>query len=240
MCVSRTAMPVLTMKICPVPPIGRRGAPQAEREEHSVRRCKADAEQTRLKILEAAEMLFAERGIARTTLEQIARAAGVTRGAFYWHFKDKTAVLSALYERTTAPQLALIREASEQADLTDPLAFLECSGTRFLSVFAADKCQQRMHRIMSNAAMTEETAAWLAEANVELWRVFQRLLARAGEAGQLTDELTPDEVAVSLMVMFNGLLNEWLRSDRAFPLDTLGAKLLHHHITSLRRNGGAA
>lgn len=205
-----------------------------------MRRCKADAEQTRQKILEAAEVLFAEHGIARTTLEQIARTAGVTRGAFYWHFKDKMDVLSALYDRTTAPQLALIREASEQADLTDPLTFLESSGTRFLSIFAADKSQQRMHRIMSNAAMSDETAAWLAQANTELRQVFQRLLGRAGATGQLTDDLTPDEVAVSLMVMFNGLLNEWLRSDRAFSLDTLGTKLLHHHITSLRRKPACA
>jgi len=200
-----------------------------------VRRSKADAEQTRLTILEAAETLFSEHGIARTTLEQIARSAGVTRGAVYWHFKDKTDVLSALYERTTAPQLALIQVASEQEDLADPLEFLERTGIRFLALFASDKSQQRMHRIMSNAALSEDTAAWLAEANAELWHVFQRLVRRAGEAGQLTDELTPDEVAVSLMVMFNGLLNEWLRSDRAFPLEVLGARLVHHHFASLRR-----
>ena len=46
-----------------------------------MRRSKADAEQTRLEILNAAEILFSKHGIARTTLEQIARAAGVTRGA---------------------------------------------------------------------------------------------------------------------------------------------------------------
>lgn len=203
-----------------------------------MRRSKADAEQTRQKILEAAERLFSEQGIARSTLEQIARAAGVTRGAFYWHFRDKTAVLSALYERTAAPQLALIRAASEQESLDDPLAFLEATGQDFLALFAADKSQQRMHLIMTNAALSEETGAWLAELNAELWRVFLRLVGRAGEAGLLTDALSVEEVAVSLMVMFNGLLNEWLRSDKGFDLPGLGAKLLHHHITSLRRAPG--
>lgn len=200
-----------------------------------MRRSKADAEQTRLKILDAAELLFSEHGIARTTLEQIARAAGVTRGAFYWHFKDKTAVLSALHERTSGPKLSLIKAASEQEDLDDPLAFLEQSGSDYLAVFAEDKSQQRMHLIMSSAAQTEETSAWLAQSNAELWSLFLRLVGRAGSAGQLTHKLTTEEVAVSLMVTFNGLLNEWLRSNKHFDLAGLGPKLLHHHIESLRR-----
>ena len=200
-----------------------------------MRRSKADAEQTRQKILAAAELLFSEQGIARTTLEQIARSAGATRGAFYWHFKDKTAVLNALYERTAAPQLALIQAAAEAKDLDDPLTFLETTGADFLALFAADKSQQRMHLIMTNAALSEETGAWLAELNAELWRVFLRLVGRAGEAGLLIEELSVEEVTVSLMVTFNGLLNEWLRSDKAFDLAGLGAKLLRHHVNSLRR-----
>ena len=208
---------------------GRRGG------GHRVRRCKADAEQTRLRILDAAELLFSERGIALTTLEQIARAAGVTRGAFYWHFKDKTAVLTALHESISAPQLALIRAASEQETLEDPLEFLETTGRDFLALFAADPRQQRMHIILSNAALPEETRAWLTALNAELWQVFRRLLDRADSANLLTDRLTPEEVTISLMVMFNGLLNEWLRGGKMFDLSRTGAKLLHHHISALRR-----
>ena len=51
-----------------------------------MRRTKEQAEQTRVAILEAAERLFLEKGVAQCSLEQIARAAGVTRGAVYWHF----------------------------------------------------------------------------------------------------------------------------------------------------------
>ena len=53
------------------------------------RRTKFEAEKTRNAILDAAEKVFYKRGVARTSLEQIARAAHVTRGAVYWHFHDK-------------------------------------------------------------------------------------------------------------------------------------------------------
>ena len=54
-----------------------------------MRRSKAEAEATRESLLTAAEQLFAEQGIGSTRLSDVASAAGVTRGAIYWHFKNK-------------------------------------------------------------------------------------------------------------------------------------------------------
>mgnify|MGYP000926718169 CR=1 FL=1 len=54
-----------------------------------VKKSKADAELTRQHLLDAAELLFLERGVSRTSLQHIATAAGATRGAIYWHFKDR-------------------------------------------------------------------------------------------------------------------------------------------------------
>ena len=53
------------------------------------RRTKAEAESTRAAILDAAEVLFYQHGVSRTTLEKIALAANVTRGAIYWHFENR-------------------------------------------------------------------------------------------------------------------------------------------------------
>ena len=51
-----------------------------------MRRTKEDAQLTREVLLDAAEVLFAQRGVSRTSLQEIAKAAGMTRGAVYWHF----------------------------------------------------------------------------------------------------------------------------------------------------------
>ena len=56
-----------------------------------VRKTKEEAEQTRKELIQAARRVFHQCGVSRSTLEKIAKAAGVTRGAVYWHFKDKAA-----------------------------------------------------------------------------------------------------------------------------------------------------
>ncbi|MBY0410356.1 MAG: TetR family transcriptional regulator, partial [Burkholderiaceae bacterium] len=53
------------------------------------RRTKEDANATRTRLIDAAESVFLQKGVSRASLNDIARAAGTTRGAIYWHFKDK-------------------------------------------------------------------------------------------------------------------------------------------------------
>src|SRR3954470_16660398 len=66
-----------------------------------VRRTKEEALATRHSILDAAELLFEKRGVSRTSLQDIAEAAGVTRGAIYWHFQGKEDLFTAMMERAT-------------------------------------------------------------------------------------------------------------------------------------------
>lgn len=68
-----------------------------------MRRTKEDAEKTRLAILEAAERLFLERGVAHTSLDVIAREAGVTRGAVYWHFQNKAHLFHEMLSQVRLP-----------------------------------------------------------------------------------------------------------------------------------------
>ena len=63
------------------------------------RRTKEEAQATRDRILDAAELEFQRHGVSRTSLQAIARAAGVTRGAIYWHFKNKPDLFKAMLKR---------------------------------------------------------------------------------------------------------------------------------------------
>ena len=68
-----------------------------------MRRTKEDAEKTRIALLASAERLFLDKGVAHTSLDQIARDAGVTRGAVYWHFQNKAHLFHEMLNQVRLP-----------------------------------------------------------------------------------------------------------------------------------------
>src|SRR5687767_6375812 len=67
-----------------------------------MRKTKEDAAQTRQLVLDTALSVFSRKGYAATTLDDIAKEASLTRGAIYWHFKDKAELYSVLIQETSA------------------------------------------------------------------------------------------------------------------------------------------
>ena len=65
-----------------------------------MRKTKAEAQKTREQLLQSALDTFYRQGVAKTPLQAIARNAGVTRGALYWHFKNKEELFEELFRQT--------------------------------------------------------------------------------------------------------------------------------------------
>ncbi|MCR6671917.1 TetR/AcrR family transcriptional regulator [Devosia ginsengisoli] len=103
--------------------------------------------ETRGLLLTAARKLFAERGFAETGTPDIVAAAGVTRGALYHHFADKTALFAAVVEAEHAAVAQGI-EAAGDAMPTDPVAALLAGGNAF---FAAMRDEGRRRILLVDA-----------------------------------------------------------------------------------------
>lgn len=199
-----------------------------------MRRSKEDAEQTRQAVLDAAEEIFCSQGVAAATLEKISRRAGVTRGALYWHFKDKADLLAALHERSRPVQDALIRAAAQNGH-EDPLGLLEQAAIDMLVAFEQDARQQRMFMIMNFGSPDEGHTVWLQQVNTELFRTLLRLICQAEQKGELKPDFSANEVTVIMIATVNGLIGDWLRSGRLFPLADLGARLIKRQMSLFRR-----
>lgn len=76
-------------------------------------------EATRAAILAAAQALFADRGFAATTVDAIAEAAGVAKGAVYHHFSSKEAVFEAVFESASVSLVGRVMAAAQGRDLID-------------------------------------------------------------------------------------------------------------------------
>jgi AcrR family transcriptional regulator len=94
----------------------------------------------RERLLAQARDLFAARGYAAVGTEEIVRAAGVTRGALYHQFRDKSALFEAVVEAVEAETTAAI--AAQAAGADDPLQALRLGGRAFLAICADPRVER--------------------------------------------------------------------------------------------------
>jgi TetR/AcrR family acrAB operon transcriptional repressor len=113
------------------------------------RRTKEEALATRNRLLDAAELLFQAQGVSQTSLQQIAQQAGATRGAIYWHFKDKADLFNAMMERVILPLEAAPRAASA-AGSDDPLVEIEEGMVHALTLMTTDPQVRRVFDVATH------------------------------------------------------------------------------------------
>ncbi len=91
---------------------------------------------TKIALLRAAEEVFAERGLGGAKVEEVARRAGVSKGAFYLHFESKEGALKELIESFLARCQSFFASPSAYPDLPeDPFDLLEFSHARDVQIF---------------------------------------------------------------------------------------------------------
>jgi TetR/AcrR family acrAB operon transcriptional repressor len=201
------------------------------------RRTKADAQATRHQILDAAEAEFLARGVAHTRLQDVAGAAGVTRGAIYWHFQDKAELFNAMMERALLPCEGAAERAQQTAG-DDPMAQLSEMAIAPLRVLAESEQVQRVFRIAMH--QTEYTAelAPVQERYLEGSGEFQLQLVdaleRARAQGLLREGLPIKAVALGLFALIDGLMHHWTLRPGGFDLVGCGEPAVRNYIEGLR------
>lgn len=183
------------------------------------RKTKEQAEATREQLIDAAERIFCECGVAGTTLDDIAKGAGVTRGAVYWHFKNKTDVLEAVCNRASSPMQSMLERLSNEPG-DDPLGQLRENSVSVLQKLAGCCRTQAVFDLMFRRLDGDESAelrAREAENGRRCRTQLETVLRAAVAKGQLPGHFDPAAGALLLESTVCGLMYSWLES-RDFDL----------------------
>ena len=205
------------------------------------RRTKEEAAATRDSILDAAEKLFVEQGVSRTTLQHIATAAGVTRGAIYWHFDDKGALFNAMMERAILP-LEAEMQVLDQAESEDPLVDLR---NHMLAVLDRTVNDPGARRVFEIATLKVEFVGEMdavrqrRKDNMANWMTrAERRIGLAADKGLISRQVDPSRVALALWIMIDGLIRNWMFDPQDFDLIALGKCVIDPYLDGLRTGGG--
>jgi AcrR family transcriptional regulator len=183
-------------------------------------------ERTRQRLLTEAQRLFRERGYAATSLEQIAEAAEVTKGAIYGHFASKEDLMLSALEAAPSPDYstmpddesrplrerlaeygrAVAREAPGDAE--ELAMYLEFYAALLRAPDALQRYSSRVEGRLQELADVYVGGLGAAATPVEAWAIGQALLAGLQIYKRLTPGLITPEVFAHAFVLLAGLEQE--------------------------------
>ncbi|WP_125182773.1 TetR family transcriptional regulator [Minwuia thermotolerans] len=200
-----------------------------------MRRTKEEALETRESILDAAERVFFERGVSRTTLDQIARAAGVTRGAVYWHFHNKSDLFNTVVERVRMPMESAFYQIVESADTLEDLERI-CA-TYLVEVHRNERLQRVYTVLLLKCEYTEDMGSLIdreraskEHATKSLTRFFSRLQ----KSERMTTAREPRALALALYAYMLGLCIDYLRSPELYRMPDDAETLTRYFFAPLK------
>ena len=200
------------------------------------RRTKEEALETRTRILDAAEGVFYDKGVAHASLEEVAAAAEVTRGAIYWHFKDKSELFDAMMQRVVLPVDDMLEHAACRGE-ANPLELLRRATIDVLLRTARDERMQRVFDIAYHKCEYVGDAAGVRERHIasqnECLKSIEAGFRACVAAGQLPKSVSPRVAAIGAMSLVSGLIANWVLDTASFPLKRHAEALVDTYFRGL-------
>jgi TetR/AcrR family acrAB operon transcriptional repressor len=199
------------------------------------RKTKEDAEVTRQNLLSGALKVFSRQGYAAARLEDIAEEAGVTRGAIYWHFKNKADLYNTLVGETLSGIQSVVDRAVRRGG-----TFLEIQRRVMIYLTTLPEIDEVYRAVMELTILKTGYEPELEEGlrvKKELSRQIEAELAgyfRMGiTIGEVRADLDPVIAARSMLAYINGIMLNWLMDQQAFSLRQCAPALIDIYIRGI-------
>ena len=202
-----------------------------------MRRTKEEAAVTRATLLKAALTAFSSKGYDATTLDDIASAAKVTRGAIYWHFKGKADLYNTLIEEVSARGGTVVQNAVAKGG-----TLLEILRRIFIDQCALMEDDKEARAVMElvlfktglNPELKAGRRKQIDEGNA-LIQGIAGALQMGIQQGQLRDDVDPTDMARAFLAFENGVIQMWLTSPKSFSLKDSAGSFADILIAGLRK-----
>lgn len=187
---------------------------------YNMKRTKEEAAVTRATVLKAALSVFSANGYAVATLDDVASAAKVTRGAIYWHFKSKADLYNTLVQELSARGASVVQQAIAEGGTL--IEILRRVFVRQCALIEDDKeARAVMELALFKTGLDPELQAGRKK-QLEAGSALVDGIASAMQQGMAQGVLRKDMDAVDMARGFiafeNGAIQLWLASPKSFSL----------------------
>jgi TetR/AcrR family acrAB operon transcriptional repressor len=206
------------------------------------RKTKEEAAATRQALLDAALVVFSQKGYAATRLEDVAAQANVTRGAIYWHFKNKADLYNTLTLEVSTGIQGLVRSV-----LAGGGTFLEVCRRlmiRLLEYLEEDEKYRAVQELMAfKTEVSPELEEGMQMKRAAIHAAEERIAAAFRQygisSGEVRADLDPAVAARAMLTYVSGISSLWLLDQHAFSLRESAPALVDVFIHGIAANSAA-
>ena len=193
----------------------------------NMRRTKEEALITRNNLLSAALAVISEQGYSATSLDDIAAAAGVTRGAIYHHFGGKVELFTALVEERSTDINRIMKQALEEGG--SPGEKLRLILVRLFEYSDDEDYRAMLSLATSKVEYTSELETFWKQ-NVssrrELVRFLTDLIREGIQQGDFRKDLSANDAAIAVAGFMNGVGLMWVQDPLNYSLSNRAEALV--------------
>lgn len=182
---------------------------------------KEQAEITRQKLVDASLDLFVKKGYDRVTVDDICKQAGVSKGAFYGHFKTKDQVVLEEFLKADTYYQDVVSEVMKENSYVDKMLAFSHLALRFIE----SQGKMVIKVAYSSTIAPERTTSPIASQNRALYQIAEALVKGAQENGECRTDLPSSEIALAIIRSIRGVVYDWCLQDGGFDLEEAGASL---------------
>ena len=205
-----------------------------------MRKTKEEANQTRCNLLDSALNVFYEKGVSQASLDEVAKTAGVTRGALYWHFKNKEELFDALFQihsLNIERQMKLVLQPNPDHD---PLTLLFKGILEYFNDLTKDPYLQKfcalMHPSLGSSKDNDTTIQLIHQYHAHWDEVFIQVLNECKRLKILNEKLNVERAWLMIVTTITGLTIKWLDNPKAFNLLLHAEPILLSCFDSLKQS----
>ncbi len=201
-----------------------------------IKRTKAKAEETKKLIFISALKIFGEKGYSKTSLEDIAGGAGVSRGAIYWNFENKQELYTKLLKEYFYNNIyeALLSSITHGED---PLQELIEYMYNYLYIIIKDKDVRNFLEIIRYKTEVKTELSIVLEVQQEMDILIKteitRLVERGVAGGKIRSDVDESVIVMAILSFLNGIEDTWLMNNEIYPLRQKYKQLIDFFISSI-------
>jgi len=175
-----------------------------------MKKTKEEALKTRKQIIDKAVKLFINNGFSNTTLDQIAQQTGFTRGAIYWHFKDKLDIVKELIEMQHETMTKLLEDLfnRDEPSIKKMKNIIEAIVDNF---YTSKSFRNFIDLTWFKIEYTRLTNLKTTKTELTTYFIdsFKQLVEELQESGEIKKDLSAMDVAITIANLINGMYRQY-------------------------------